>query len=138
MADHHISLGNLEQALDYLHPLLLADELDPDVNYLFLKSLVDLGRISEATYRIQELERLYRKELSMELPPLFLELQSEIRNRFSIQEIPAISKWNISVSTSVPFFGRQEPLSELKSSFFSGRSGFADRGGGVRQNPPGL
>ena len=117
MADHCIVSENLELALDYLQPLFLDDELDPDVNFRFLHCLLELGRTSEALYRSQELDKLYHAELDIDLPPALKDLQNEIKKRFSIRETPPASKWNISISTSIPLFGRSNEMVELKRCF---------------------
>ncbi|HVN54822.1 MAG TPA: BTAD domain-containing putative transcriptional regulator, partial [Anaerolineaceae bacterium] len=63
LADHAVAAGDLEAALNWLHRALESDETNEDLHLRVLKTLVTLGRRSEAIKYYTYVQDLIRREL---------------------------------------------------------------------------
>jgi DNA-binding SARP family transcriptional activator len=117
LADHCISIGNIDEAILWLGRAISSDPLNPDLNYLILSCLKERGRIKEAADYIMLLEHLYSNSSNEELPQSIKSFRSNFidNNRELTPEIPV--DFPGSELHPVPFIGRQDLLKRLNHAF---------------------
>jgi DNA-binding SARP family transcriptional activator len=113
MADHYITIGNLDEAILWLGKAIATDPLNTDINYLVLNCLLEKGKSKEALDYIDYLDNLYRTSLDEELPQVL----SDFRNRIPGIRAPgnrnSTQDWPLSEKNLPPFVGREDLIQRL-------------------------
>ena len=125
LSDHAYAINDLEQALQLARLALLTDELNEDLHYRALRSLVDMGRRSEAREYFSYLQGLLRRELDTSPGPKLIDLYRQIReDERPIMPTESQPVWNIRPSVRSPFVGRKRVLEQMKQCFHNGGGAF--------------
>jgi DNA-binding SARP family transcriptional activator len=115
LASHYSASGDPVAAL---HPMKLSlemDELNPDMQWRYLSSLVSLDRRSEARNQASHMCALFKRE-NIELPAR-LEKLCEQLHQLTNSHLEYIPLWLPSIVTQVPFVGRDGELKALLQAY---------------------
>lgn len=112
LADHYISVGDLDSALVWLEIGLETDRLNAEMNYLKLTCLRDLGKFQQLVENIDSLESLYQQN-DESLPEEFAELRAKAEISRRIEDHKISHTWPVEEEDEVTFFGRKTELEKL-------------------------
>ncbi len=112
LADHYISVGDLDSAIVWLETGLETDRLNVEMNYLKLTCLRDLGQFQQMVENINLLENLYQQN-DEQLPDEFVDLREKAEISRRIEDQKASHTWPIEEKDEVTFFGRKAELEKL-------------------------
>ncbi|MDM7917665.1 MAG: ATP-binding protein, partial [Methanosarcina sp.] len=112
LADHYISVGDLDSAIVWLETGLETDRLNVEMNYLKLTCLRDLGQFQQMVENINLLENLYQQN-DEQLPDEFVDLREKAEISRRIEDQKTSHTWPIEEKDEVTFFGRKAELEKL-------------------------
>ncbi|MGB7875309.1 MAG: AAA family ATPase [Anaerolineales bacterium] len=113
LIEHETAVGNLEQLIVWVLMALQLNNLDEDLHYLLLKTYLDLNRRSDARKHYYEIEALYLKEFSSELPEPIRLLKDRISDTQPIKKVGQPVGWSTHASVHTPFVGRSEIIDQI-------------------------
>lgn len=124
LADHADAIGDLEQAMNFARLALSNDNLNEDLHYRILHSLVRMGRHSEGREYFNYLQGLLRRELDTGPSPRLVDLYRQIREAERPSSAPSGQPlWNLRPTIKAPYVGQEHAFRQLHEAL--------RRGGGV-------
>jgi DNA-binding SARP family transcriptional activator len=120
LADHALSIGELEAALIFSQFAVESDEMNEASHERVIRILMLLGKKNEAAQAYQQFRELFQNELSRaSISRLEKLLQPTPPPPVSLP-VPTAYDWNLHPVLDVPFVGRAEPLQALWQAWKAG------------------
>ena len=124
LSDHAYATGDLEASLQFARQALDNDELNEDLHYRVMRSMIQMGQTAEAQDYFMGLQDRLRSALDTNPGPQLVNLYRSIREERQRLLPPAPKPaWHIQPSMQSPFVGRKKALAQLHQAL--------QKGGGV-------
>ena len=114
LAYHAYTIGDLETSLSYCQALFDIEPLHDDFHFLYLQSLIELGRTNAAKTHFGKTVDLYVQLLNTNPPDKILALSRYFKPSDNEASVPTPPNWHLHNSIEMPFIGRKEILLQLR------------------------
>jgi DNA-binding SARP family transcriptional activator len=112
LAQHALVMSDFQDALAFARTAHIYEPYNEDIHLIILKSLVNLGRTSEALECFERTRKILLDELGINPSPQLTRLYQEIQQENT--SLPTVQpRWEIHPSAAVPFVGRENDLREI-------------------------
>lgn len=120
LAENALVYSNPMQAMEWIQLALKTDELNPDLNFHLVETLIEMDRLPEASMHIRFLRNLHEKQGLGDLPTAL----ERINHRMQHLEIGKAHEsilTNMDSYLETPFVGQEAVLQELDQVFLHGQ-----------------
>ncbi|PKN98117.1 MAG: hypothetical protein CVU42_13540, partial [Chloroflexi bacterium HGW-Chloroflexi-4] len=117
LAEHCITLGNIDEAMLWLGKILTFDQLNTDINYLMLNCLRERRRFKEALDYINYLGPHYQTNQSGGMPEILIEMEKRVKREALETTVEKSEKGRIEKTENIPFVGRNDLLVRLNNAY---------------------
>lgn len=122
LCDHYLAAGQYESALNFSRLALESDNLNEDLHFRVLKTLVDLNRIHEAHEYFIAVTKLLNDELAVQPSQQLVSVYRQIQQKTQSISLPARQEWRLLTNINTPYVGREKEANQLKAAMSNGNA----------------
>jgi len=114
LVDHTYVIGDIEGTLRTARMALATDELNENLHFRLMQSLIDKGHLNEARQHFRAFAALMESELQVAPPAKLVSLHEQIQKLHDGFSLFSQPKWEIHTSIKVPFVGREHSMRQIQ------------------------